>query len=88
MDSTSRPGVPANYRGMRRMWIDQPSTLQPHHRYHGRNVLAAPKNDDAAYVIIYLTQGPVVSFEVPESALSRGWIGEQAFDRAVASPTH
>lgn len=50
-----------------RMWINQPSTLQPLHHLHGTNVLAVGRR-------VYFLSGPVISMMVPERVLSRGWI--------------
>ena len=56
---------------LQRMWINQPSTLQPLHRLHGTNVLATP---DAGKVhIVYFLSGDVISQQVPPNVLSKGW---------------
>lgn len=54
-----------------RMWINQPSTLDSLHRWHGTNVLAIPETDTVSRA--YLLSGDVSSMQVPTSALSRGW---------------
>lgn len=54
-----------------RMWINQPSTLQPLHHLHGINVLAVHEYDDTYR--IYFLSGPIVSQQVFASALSPGW---------------
>jgi hypothetical protein len=52
---------------MRRMWINQPSTLQPFHEHHGKNVLY-----DGEY--IWFTSGAVINSQIPnENILSEGW---------------
>lgn len=56
---------------MRRMWINQPSTLQPLHRLHGTNVLAAADTDGTMQV--YFLSGATISQQVPRAALSEGW---------------
>lgn len=63
---------------MRRMWINQPSTLQPNHKLHGINVLACPReiidfeiNEPTRR--IYFLDGPVISMEILASSLSDGW---------------
>ena len=56
---------------LRRMWINQPSTLQPHHKLHGANVLAQPEQDGFARV--WFTSGPTISMEISVLALSEGW---------------
>lgn len=61
--STSEP--------MRRMWINQPSTLQPLHELHGVRVLTAPDTDVCARA--YFLSGDVISMQVPHVALSEGW---------------
>lgn len=62
MDSTRR---------IERMWVNQPSTLQPLHTLHGTNVLAHPEHGDTWR--IYFTTGPVISQQAPRLALSPGW---------------
>lgn len=56
----------------RRMWINQPSTLQPYHNLHGTNVLAVREYDDTWSV--FFLSGEIVSQQVPGSSLSKGWI--------------
>lgn len=55
-----------------RMWINQPSTLQPLHARHGENVLAVPYTP-GSHAVYYL-QGDVVSSVVPSNVLSVGWL--------------
>lgn len=64
MDYDSRP---------KRCWINQPSTLQPLHKYHGMNVLAIPEDKDSC--VIYFTSGDIISMRVYKSmqCLSKGW---------------
>ena len=59
----------------KRMWIDQPSTLQPYHELNGTNVLAvfARANEKMTTYVIYFLSGPVVSQEIDGLALSKGW---------------
>ncbi len=56
---------------MARMWINQPSTLQPLHKLHGVRVLACPDTDTAMRA--YFLSGSVISMQVPHEALSAGW---------------
>lgn len=56
---------------MKRMWINQPSTLQPLHGLHGVRVLARPDTDRTARA--YLLSGDVISMQVPRETLSDGW---------------
>jgi hypothetical protein len=56
----------------RRMWINQPSGLQPYHHLHGTNVLAMPEYG-STYVIYFLL-GDVISQQIDKLALSEGWI--------------
>lgn len=58
---------------MTRMWINQPSALQPLHKMHGVRVLACPDTDTTMRA--YLLSGNVVSMQVPRGALSAGWPG-------------
>lgn len=56
---------------MKRMWFDQPSTLQPLHRLHGVDVLACPDTDSTMRA--YFLSGDVISMQVPRETLSDGW---------------
>lgn len=51
-----------------RKWINQPSTSQPHHSLHGKNVLW-----DGLEGTIYFLEGDVVSQQIHPAALSEGW---------------
>ena len=47
-----------------RMWVNQPSTLQPLHHLHGTNVLAIRDSDSgrsSGTMRIYFLSGPIVS---------------------------
>src|SRR5690606_36953137 len=57
---------------VKRMWIDQPSALQPLHNLHGTKV-SAVREDESAYRDYFLS-GPVISQRVHSNALSNGWI--------------
>lgn len=57
---------------MERMWINQPSTGQPFHKWHAMNVLARPDTDSAMQ--IYFLDGAIISQQVPRNCLSNGWI--------------
>lgn len=58
---------------MKRMWIDQPSSLQPLHSEHGTNVLACEEDYTPGSVKIYYLSGPVISAVVFKICLSNGW---------------
>lgn len=58
---------------MQRMWINQPSTLQPHHNLHGVRVLARSERDTPDCWRAYFLAGPVHSMRIARSALSDGW---------------
>lgn len=55
----------------KRMWINQPSTLQPFHHLHGTNVLVMPESDSLYRV--YFLSGDVISQQMTKLALSEGW---------------
>lgn len=65
---------------LKRMWINQPSVLQPLHHLHGTNVLAYREDGDTYRV--YFLSGNVISQRVPGFALSDGWCPT---DKAPAS---
>lgn len=56
-----------------RMWINQPSTLQPLHKYHAKNVLAVVDKRHPTYDV-YFTEGDIISANVPAYCLSEGWV--------------
>lgn len=62
--------IPANW--PERMWINQPSTLQPQHKLNGTNVLAVHEYDNTFR--IYFLNGKVESQQIDGLALSKGWI--------------
>jgi hypothetical protein len=62
-------GAPVN---LARMWVNQPSSLQPYHGLHGTNVLAYPEYGDVMRV--YFLCGDVVSQQMSKAALSTGWL--------------
>lgn len=55
----------------RRMWVNQPSTLQPLHAWHGLNVIAVP--DFGGGHRCYPLAGDVISFHAPKGCMSEGW---------------
>lgn len=59
---------------MKRMWINQPSTSQPWHDWHGTNVLACEEEYTPGTVVIYYLSGPIVSSVVSKLWLSDGWV--------------
>jgi hypothetical protein len=59
------------WRVIRRVWINQPSNLQPLHKYHGMNALADVS--DPEEVTVYFLRGAVVSMMLPSNVLSEGW---------------
>lgn len=60
---------------MERMWINQPSTLQPLHKLNGVNVLAVEETDKIMRV--YFLTGDTISQQVPRLCLSSGWINSK-----------
>lgn len=56
-----------------RMWINQPSTLQPAHKWHGLNVLAVRETDNPEMARVFFTSGDVISARIPANSLSKGW---------------
>jgi hypothetical protein len=56
---------------IKRMWINQPSALQPHHALHGTRVLAVHEYNDT-YCVFFLS-GDTVNQQITKLALSEGW---------------
>lgn len=50
------------------MWINQPSTTLPYHKFHGIHVLMDTDNETA-----YPLVGPTISLHIPLIACSPGW---------------
>lgn len=65
----------------KRMWINQPSTLQPYHELNGINVIAIPARPNYfwVYFLTNNTNGSdIISQEVHCNALSNGWNTQNA----------
>lgn len=58
---------------MIRVCINQPSSLQRHHKMHGTNAIAEDFDNRDQFVRIWLTEGDVISQDIETSALSCGW---------------
>lgn len=56
---------------LQRMWINQPSTLQPYHKFHGTKVLA--DLNDEQFKRVYFLSGDVISMQCDRFYLSTGW---------------
>jgi hypothetical protein len=60
-----------------RMWVNQPSTLQPHHALHGECVLALHEYGDTYRVYFtrrdVFTGRDIESMQMSRLALSPGW---------------
>ena len=74
---------------LQRMWINQPSKLQPLHHLHGRNVLAHHEYDTEKMSTwrVYFLEGDIVSSQVDGLWLSRGWVGPSVRDAAERRST-
>lgn len=69
---------------MKRMWIDQPSTLQLLHDYHGTNVLADYNDMDGIRCTVYHLEGGVTSMMIPTLCLSPGWAPASEDNKRIA----
>ena len=58
---------------MKRMWVNQPSTTQAYHKWHGQNVLVCPEPNSKRLSRVYFLSGPIVSVPMVTSVLSEGW---------------
>lgn len=52
----------------RRVWINQPSTLQPHHKLHGKYAIAIP--EEGPVCDIHFTEGDVHSMRIQKLCIS------------------
>lgn len=64
---------------LKRMWINQPSSLQKYHNLDRVRVLF-----DRETGTIYFIDGPVHSQQIDESALSEGWPESLTVQRKMA----
>jgi hypothetical protein len=59
---------------LRRMWVDQPSTLQHAHKYHGAHVLVVEEELAREKIVqVWFASGDVISTMMDRIALSNGW---------------
>ena len=54
-----------------RVWINQPSTLQPYHALHGKVGIAIPEKNNEKGVRLCFTEGPVHSMVIPIDVLDK-----------------
>lgn len=54
-----------------RVWINQPSTLQPMHKYHGMRGIAMTDPSQSDAVRIYFTEGNLLSMQIDPICLSK-----------------
>jgi hypothetical protein len=59
---------------LKRMWVNQPSTLQTYHKWHGVCVLATEAEHGTDICTAYFLSGACVSMRMAYSALSKGWL--------------
>ena len=55
-----------------RAWINQPSTLQPAHKYHGMQGIVLPCSYDDSAVELWFSVGDIHSMIIPKECLSLG----------------
>lgn len=60
---------------LKRMWVNQPSTLQMDHKYHGMNVLVneVELKDEDDFLDAYFVKGDMHSARLSKLALDDGW---------------
>lgn len=58
------------HRPIKHMWVNQPSTLQPFHRFHGQRVLAVAQGNGRYHAFFTDRED---SFFATEAHLSQGW---------------
>jgi hypothetical protein len=76
IDILNRGDLPI--RGLKRMWVNQPSTSQADHRHHGTRVLVDINDTTFEHSVrCWFTSGKTVSSQINRSALSPGWPAEK-----------
>lgn len=59
------------FRKPRRVWVNQPSTLQPYHNYHGKKGIAVDNKDNSlGHVTLYFVESETLSMSIDPKALS------------------
>ncbi len=56
-----------------RLWINQPSTLQPLHNMHGQRVILIRYEDNGDFVQVAPISGNTLTMRVSVLCLSEGW---------------
>lgn len=60
-----------------RCYINQPSILQPLHKYHGKKGITIPrtllKTDNGKSIIIGFSEGEIALMRVPINTISKGY---------------
>lgn len=56
-----------------RYWINQPSTLQPDHAFHGQRVFANPSAEEGPICDCWFADGATESARMFKLSLSAGW---------------
>ena len=64
-----KPGID----NLARYWVNQPSTLQPHHNLHGVNLIAETTPDSDGIVRAYMVEGDTISMNIQKGSLCGGW---------------
>jgi len=61
--------------GLSRYWVNQPSSLQQDHPFHGRNIIADLDASDGMPHLVraYFAEGPTISAVLRKDSLSPGW---------------
>ena len=54
-----------------RVFVNQPSGLQPYHKYHGQVGIAVKEPGESDYAQLFFTDGPTPSIRIQIRALSR-----------------
>lgn len=67
---------------LQRMWINQPSTSQPHHKLNGTNVLACPIPNRPGQMLVYFLSGNITSMEMLSLCLSNGWLDTKKLEQS------
>lgn len=66
---------------IQRFWINQPSTHDLFHKYHGLRVFAGQYYEDRWDVLFLF--GDYCTMVMPRSALSKGWPDTSVFEKEI-----
>lgn len=68
-------------------WVNQPSTLQAYHKFHGKTGVAVEELETGTVLFCLQNSDSVTSFEVPKAVLAKGsYESAKAYTSSLLQP--